>query len=192
MSKKQKWRWTPRFAVDGGITTGVAWGCFPSPEYGGIAERIARGIKGGGFGFVQVPSVGKFERPEINNVWEANGLIALWAAWNTELEDRGMGLYPTKILLEDFSVGQSGKGVRTRHLLQSARVTSAFESAIMGYVEEGTEWMHVPTFYIPAHTMQYATNQRLKDWGFWIRGMEHVRDATRLIALDMAKEVRKA
>lgn len=185
-----KWRWTPRFAIDGGITTGVAWGCFPSPEFGGIEERIRRGLSGGGFGFVQVPSVGKFERPEINNVWEENGLIALWSAWNESLEDRD--LYPTRILMEDFSVGQSGKGVRDRHLVQSVRVTAAFESAVMGYVEEGTEWMHVPTTYYPVHTMQYATNARLKNWGFWIKGMEHVRDATRLIALDMAKEERKA
>lgn len=183
---KKKWLWVPRFAIDGGITTGVAWGCFPSIDYGGIEERIKRGIAGGGFGYAQVPSVGKFERPEINNVWEAGGLIDLWAAWNEQLQDRN--LYPTRILMEDFSVGQSAKGVRSRHVIQSARVTSAFESAVCGYVEEGTEWLHVPVTYRPVESMGYATNDRLKNWGFWVKGMEHVRDAARLIALDMAKE----
>jgi hypothetical protein len=43
------------------------------------------------------------------------------------------------------------------------------------------------TFQAPSDAMTFATSERLKRWGLWVKGKEHERDAWRHLATFVAR-----
>jgi hypothetical protein len=189
MAKKKGFSkgWTARFAVDGGITTGLCYGAFPNDPRIDMKEKVARAREGGNLTFMQVNSVGPYgeEFPEYTCALK---IFDIWSEWNDSLEERG--LYPTKVIIEDFEIRTN---VMTRDVLASVRIANLLMGMMGISEEEGMEFLHLPKFYKAAQSKRFATNPRMKEWGFWEKGMgtaqlEHALDAARLVALDLAEE----
>lgn len=172
--------WVPRFAVDGGITTGLCWGIFPTK--GTTEEQVQKAKR---LTFEQVPSVGPYseEFPELAGALK---IYDIWFDWNEKLET--LGLYPTRVIIEDFRIRTK---VMTRSVLASVRICNLLMGMMSVGEEAGMEYLHLPTLYDPSQSKSFATNERLKRWGLWAKGKPHSRDAARLIALDLAESRRK-
>lgn len=180
-------KWTARFAVDGGITTGLCYGAFPRDKKLSMKQQVAKAREGGNLTFTQVNSAGPYgqEFPEYTCALK---IFDIWCDWNDQCEK--VGLYPTKVIIEDFEIRTQ---VMTRDVLASVRIANLLMGMMGINEEEGMEYLHLPKFYKAAQSKHFATNPRMKEWGFWERGMgtnqlEHALDAARLIALDLAEE----
>lgn len=172
-----------RFAVDGGITTGLCWGVFP--KKGDMEEQVRRARKGGSLTFEQITPSGPHaaDFPELS---VALKIYDLWFDWNEALMEKG--LYPTRVIIEDFRIRTQ---VMTRSVLSSVRICNLLLGMMTITEDEGMEFLHLPTMYDPSQSKRFATNERLKRWGLWAVGMDHARDAARLLALDLAEERNK-
>lgn len=153
------------FALDPGTKSGVACGIVGSS--GTVIERLT------GAKIKSVTLEGDF----VSQAREARRLFDRFYYGN----DRD-----TFVVIEDFILREQSKD---RELLDPIRVASAFLALIEGDVTlEEIHWQQ------PSQAMTYATNERLRHWGMWLKGsdkdLEHQRDARRHLCLRVAEMIR--
>lgn len=155
------------FVVDPGTKTGVAWGS--AGRLGSVRERIAAGS-------VESCTI------EGDFLDQTAWLIEIFDDWSERLER------PIHVVIEDFILH---KMTSDRELLDPVRVTSGF----LAVMHDSFAPEFDVTWQQPSAAMTYATNDRLREWGLWIRGsdrdLEHQRDARRHFCLYIAEQIRR-
>lgn len=157
-----------QFAImvfDPGATTGAARGLFRPCDT--LAETLATG--------------------EDWETWEVTGpppiqsreIAEEFIAWHFELHvERLVPVHDIHFISEDFQLRPSkakGAGSDPR-MLDPVRVTSGVEALM---VDAEYETRHEVEKQMPGLAKGYATNDRLRQWGAWVVGSEHRRDANR-------------
>lgn len=164
--------------------TAFAWGQVPvlggsgtSAEVGSFSEtaaeeRVARYLFdlafGGASGGIVVEQTGRRRH---------GGVVAGGSG-------RVVGKEADAVVFEDFILREATMG---RSLLLPVRMTSAFRGMTLvnapGILEDEILLRRgsIPRWSIqsPSDGKSVVTNARLKDWGYWIKGKEHARDAIR-------------
>lgn len=153
------------FAVDPGTKTGVAWGS--AGTSGTVRQRLAMG---------EVKSL-TIEGYFIEQVEQLTELFYLFAK----------DLPRVNVVVEDFILR---KMTSDRELLDPVRVSSGF----LAVCNDSFSPHYNATWQQPSAAMTYATNDRLREWGLWIKGsdpaLEHQRDARRHFCLFVADRAR--
>lgn len=177
-------KWEPIFCIDGGITTGLCWGCFPKD--GSLRSRVARARAGGALEFREVMPVWGAGIAEIEpELSVALQIVDLLDVWNEKL--RGVGLYPSTVILEDYQLNIAKTRSTDRWRLAPVRINSAVSLTLVNWgLEESGVWLHTPVLCSPSMSKTFATNERLKKWGLWVVGKQHARDAARVAAWYLA------
>lgn len=81
-------------------------------------------------------------------------------------------IQPDFILYEDYKVYS--------HKLERHTFSSVFTLRLIGVIETYAQMKNIPTHKQMATTAKnFATDEKLKRWGFWQQGMKHARDAIR-------------
>lgn len=149
--------------VDPGRTTGVAWGVF----------RTAGTVK-------QTLIDADVESCEIVAGPVGTG-IEVSRRWQDFFASANIDGCPTpeiSLVLESFAL-------RTAHADTSpVAVTAAIATCV--YLQ-APMWDWDGETQSPSEAKGYARDDRLRDWGLWVRGSEHQRDARRHLALKVAK-----
>jgi hypothetical protein len=155
------------FVVDPGTKTGVAWGS--AGRLGTVRERIAAGS-------IESCTI------EGDFIEQVEQLGDLYAQFITDKPRKHF-----HVVVEDFILH---KMTSDRELLDPVRVASGF-LAVLNF---GFAPRFDLTWQQPSAAMTYATNNRLREWGLWIRGsnrdLEHQRDARRHFCLYVAERIR--
>ena len=159
------------FAVDPGTTTGAGYGLFP--------VGMVAGTGGGGVWDVarEALKMGAVE------TWEETGPPPLQARELAgEIEDWWFRVHvegqvsadDMYLVVEDFALRG---GQKVAELLDPVRVTSGLEALLLGHpaLIEGVSAARQQ----PGAAKGYATSERLKRHGLWVRGSDHRRDAMR-------------
>jgi hypothetical protein len=153
------------FVIDPGTKTGVAWGS--AGQVGTVASRIAAGS-------VESRTI---EGGFIQQTAQLTGLFDVYMRKAEKVH----------VVVEDFILRKMTSG---RELLDPVRVASGFLAVLYDSFAPGFD----VTWQQPSAAMTYATNNRLREWGLWIRGsdpaLEHQRDARRHFCLYVADRAR--
>lgn len=168
-------------AVDPGETTGVARAFLNASRAGSsMSSLMKRAIRKDALRVEQVRPALMPGHPKAASASQASQLYRTWERFqfkaNVELAIPYGAIW---LVIEDFQLRQRSAE------LWPVEVTHALLGLLTG--RDGTWAGCVRTdcieFQQPSTAMTYATNDRLKRWGLWTRGMEHGRDATRHLAL---------
>lgn len=157
-------------SVDPGTTSGVARGAF------GIALKDVTAW--------EALAAGKWESWEVEGspaeqAWEIMDEYADWLADVQRSWTPGARVVPL-LTCESFVV-RLGRGASSQsNLLDPVRVASAMEA--LSWTRAGSRWAHI-NYQSPSDAKNYATNERLRAAGLWVKGSEHRRDAMRHLAL---------
>lgn len=118
---------------------------------------------------------------EVRGYWldQAREVADSWRSFQAEAVNRG--IHPSRIHL-----------VCENYLPDPRRMGSGavnldpvwIGAAVCGLLE------FEPVWQTPAQAKQYATNDRLRQWGLWVVGSEHMRDANRHLATYVNKLIR--
>lgn len=148
-------------SVDPGGTTGFAYGVFKPHVDDSMRTLLARSRSG--------IEAGECYGPSEEQAWD---LFLMWRDFRSSCDHRCV------LIIEDFALRQRSAE------LSPIEVTYGLLTLLRG--EDG-EWRHgAPVKQMPS-TKSYATNDRLKDWGVWIIGSEHSRDAVRHLCAYLSK-----
>jgi hypothetical protein len=164
-------------AVDPGTVSGVACAAIERPR------RVA--------GVITPRSVwAALSAAEIES-YEVSGLPGVqgWEIMTNLREWRSPYRY-NAMVFEEF-VLQPGHGSDSRSLLDPVRVISACDA--LAYMDGQMRWAQF-SFQLPS-AKGFATNDRLRRHGLWVRGSEHRRDAVRHICAyygDLITKLNKA
>lgn len=171
--------------LDLGVTTGIAWGIW-NPALRDQVGLWAALAKGRQMHYRQVHS----EAIEESGQFLANLVIGIISGWNLA----GMPYPDMRICIEDFQARpQSVRGGTRKGKLAPVYLAGAVEVELRRENLGGNiVWIN------PAMSMSKATDARLKDWASrtkppgkmgWIKGKQHARDACRLVAVGLDKEI---
>lgn len=150
-------------AVDPGRTTGVARGIFRPGKEATLASTLATAT--------QLES------------WECTGSLAEqaeeivgelddWLSW-AHIES-GVAMPDLHLVVESFAL-------RTAHAdLTPVKLSERIDER-WPYVDSAP-WIEIER-QTPAHAKGYATDERLRRWGVWVKGSTHRRDAMRHVCL---------
>lgn len=165
-------------AVDPGGTTGVAWGFF---DLGG--ESVGSILLGGGeVRWGELTGSEQYQAAKILDIYSEIAHLA-------SIEDIDFDF-----VIEDF-VLRPGRASAAREMLSPVRITSLVEGMLIARtvgVDLVGEWERRRTEsyriwkQLPSAAKSFATNERLKRWGVYHKGMRHARDAWRHVALRLA------
>ena len=153
------------FAVDGGTTTGVARGIFPA-----YADSTWEGLAAGRWESWEV------EGPIAEQCWEIIGEYADWIGWPECKPMDELHVKSRHLVFEDFVVRLGTGASSKRVLLDPVRVASGCD--VLCKTREGLRWAF-PEYQQASVAKNYATNERLRAHGMWVKGSEHRRDAVR-------------
>lgn len=153
------------FALDPGGSSGLAWGVVQ--EAGSVAERIAA-----------MESAGTATVSDPDWLEQAKQIAARWRTFRDDCQAQGILAY---YVCEDFILTHLGSSDRTG--LYPVWIGAATVGILSGSGEPVDVWWQQPSV-----AKTYATDERLKRWGLWVRGKEHERDACRHLALFLATE----
>jgi hypothetical protein len=172
--------------LDLGVTTGMAWGIY-SPalrDEVGLWMALARGRM---TGYDQIYS------EDIT----AAGLVVATKVGNLIAEFnvmRGMPRSNVRVCIEDFQARpQSVRGGKAKD-----KLAPVFLAGLVAGSLSAAGWGPCIRMYDPSLTKSKANDKRLKEWGRltrprnkmgWIVGKQHARDACRLIAVGLEREV---
>lgn len=181
------------FAVDPGGKSGVAWGWF-NDEADSVKAAIRRARKKGSFGAAELGG---------DMLCQAWWIAQHWMAfrYKSNVEYR-MPLTDIHFVMESFQLRQMAVdlapvqvGYATLALLQGG----SMEKIVGKKTDEQIRFMVVPDsktyplgepiMQAPSDAMTYATDKRLKEWGAWVVGSPHMRDATRHVLLKLSTEL---
>ena len=165
------------FAFDPGVTTGVASGVFE------IKSTVAKTLTDGavkGSKILEEVKLPENQEGLSYGLHAADVLEGLYATirytWGT-----AYGVEPGDMHLvsEDFIL--NSKATQKRSSIVPVRISSSLEGMVL---KKFGDFMHYQT---PAQAKSFATNERLKLWGIYVKGSEHKRDALRHVALRIDK-----
>lgn len=164
------------FALDPGLSSAMAWGITRDEK--SVARRIAA-----------IHDSGSDTLIEPNWLLQGRIISQRVASFRTYCHKKGL---PTYFVCEDFIL----KAFKTSERAQLYPVWVA--AAVMGYrqgisdaYEAGGFGPTAPVEAVwqqPSQAKTYATDERLRRWGYWIRGKEHERDAWRHAILFIASQ----
>jgi len=81
-------------------------------------------------------------------------------------------IQPTHIVCEDYRIYS--------HKLKRHAYSRVMTIRLIGAIEFICQMENIPlTFQMAAQAKGFVTDERLKNWGFWYRGVKHARDAIR-------------
>jgi len=152
--------WVALFVIDPGGTTGVGRGLW-------LGEDVAGGLR-----LADLMGKGLWETWEVAGppVDQANEIMEEYTDWCYQLSvEAGLrGAVAVRVYMEDFQL-------RRRNVdLAPVKVMAGLETLAGGRL-----WR---PHLVPAgaHKGAYG-DQRLRDWGLWVKGSAHRRDAVRLL-----------
>jgi ABC-type taurine transport system ATPase subunit len=160
-------------AIDAGGHTGVAWGIFDTKVT--TAEALMAGIDKGS------DTITGLEVSQIKD------LSRRWRQFFYKCVNQGcMPTESVELIVEDFVLRPGGHGGGKEGNV-SQRIAWGLLGYRLGQADEFERAMQEPAtvnqviFQIPS-AMSFATDKRLREWGLWVRGREHERDAWRHVA----------
>lgn len=168
--------------LDVGVTTGMAYGRF-NPELRDRAGLWVALARGRGVGWKELKA---------NDITTAGLLVAkevmdVIADWNL----RGLGTDDVFVIIEDFQVRKDLIGGSKKD-----KLAPVFVAGLVSGVLVGKGWGRGVRYHSSSTSKSKASDERLKIWATlshgsagWIRGKRHARDAMRLIAVGLDKEV---
>lgn len=161
------------FAVDPGITTGLAYGIvdrFPGATASDLIAEYGNDVT--------VEEV--YEKDEVKAGIEICTLfLAKRAEMMATTRPRCAGVH---LVIEDFQIRPGGMPSSKRSTLAPVRVTAAIEAMLLMKRIPMKDGYTRLSFQQPSSSMKYATNARIKkEWEIWqpTVGKEHGRDALR-------------
>jgi hypothetical protein len=157
--------------IDAGGTTGVAWWS------GELKDGLGETLRDGEFGFTQV------DCGDGSAGGERAGAKQLAELYMSVSADWTLAAVPVPcqyLVIEEFVLRQK-VGSKQRVGLSSPRIGALLEGMLVRVVDE-----QCVARYAPSRSKQFATSERLKDWGLWCRSMPHARDAAKQVALHVA------
>lgn len=81
-------------------------------------------------------------------------------------------IQPTHIVCEDYRIYS--------HKLKRHAYSRVMTIRLIGAIEFICQMENIPlTFQMAAQAKGFVTDERLRNWGFWYRGVKHARDAIR-------------
>lgn len=188
------------FAIDPGETTGWAWACVARSELDslGVAGALAkaRSHRSGtqaadtrfrygqiGLGFGGSPLL-KSGLPDM----ALAECIAVDQILTEALVCQSMGSRTsfrkvprlTSIVVEDFILRER---TQSRNLLAPVRLTAKLEQQV--YLSRDLRHVPFSTSQSASSAKGVVTDKRLREWGLWIRGQQHARDAIRHLVLHL-------
>jgi hypothetical protein len=171
--------------LDLGVTTGMAWGIFNPAlrDRVGLWPALARGKR---TGWDQVYS---------EDILLAGGRVAeLVMLKIAEFNIKGIPKQNVRVCIEDFQARPQGvRGGKAKDKLAPVYLTGLVSCALLA-----AKWESSIRMYDPSLTKSKANDPRLKEWGRlarpsnsmgWIVGKQHARDACRLIAVGLEREI---
>lgn len=171
--------------LDLGVTTGMAWGIWNPAlrDQVGLWTALARGRR---TGCRQIYS----EDTTASGIFVGDRVMDILADWNLV----GLSIPDMRICIEDFQARpQSVRGGGRKDKLAPVFLGGmVLDYLIRQGFETNIRWFN------PSLSMGKATDARLKDWAKqcrppgkmgWVKGKQHSRDAWRLIATGLDKEV---
>lgn len=162
------------FVLDPGGSSGLAWGRVR--DEGSIAERLAA-MNWRGSETVTGPDWLK----------QAEEISRRWATFRAECHLAGL---PAYFVCEDFILTKFKSSDRSGlYPVWIAAAVMGYRTGLARAYEEGGFGRAAPiemTWQSPSQAKTYATDERLRSWGLWIKGREHERDAWRHFAYFVA------
>ena len=156
------------FVLDPGGSSGLAWARVR--DEGTVSERLAARTE---------PGSDTVSHPD----WmeQAKEVVRRWLDFQDRCHAAGI---PAYLVIEDFILTRFKSSDRTGlYPVWIAAAVRGYRNgladSVPGAANVGTVWQ-LPT------CMTYATDERLKRWGLWVRGREHERDAWRHLAFFIA------
>lgn len=142
------------FAVDPGTTTGIDYG---------VWRRNCR------------PEVALIEGSGLFE--DLTGALAYQAQmitdWWLSFRDANSGL-PVYLVVESYQQGPSAHYLK-KEALDPVRLAYLMIGRLSVLSPDGVKWV----WQTPSAAMSHATDSRLRDWGHWLKGKPHARDARR-------------
>ena len=114
---------------------------------------------------------------------QAKELGKIFIAFSYACNEANIGVPNRHLAVEDFVLRRRQQGGATGNLT-SIWVAAAFASYISGLPNSEVTWQQ------PSSAKALATDERLRDWGLWIKGSPHKRDAARHFALKVDSLIR--
>lgn len=171
--------------LDLGVTTGLAWGVF-NPRLRdeiGLWSALARGKR---TGYDQIYSEDILRAGE-----HVATLVMLKVA---EFSNKGIPKQNVRVCIEDFQARPQGvRGGKAKDKLAPVFLNGVVQGAL-----RTARWDSSIRMYDPSLTKGKANDKRLKQWAYytrprgkmgWIVGKQHARDACRLIAVGLEREL---
>src|SRR5215831_8075482 len=175
------------FGCDPGGSTGCAWGIFNPLANGGAAESLRDKQHAGS------TTVTGDARAQIR------AIVKLWHVFYNDCV-RVRCLPPTHVwfVMEDF-IYKPG----TVYGGDSSEISTAIIWGVEGYrmgqrdewdkLKRGNKEIHIPDMILQTagEAKSYATNERMKEFGVWVRGREHERSAWAHVATFLARYIKQ-
>lgn len=170
--QKKEYPYIAIFSVDPGTVSGVARGYFPAKT-----ESVWEGL-----------AQGKWESwetdgPTSRQAWEIVGEYAEWTGGPGHPLHWERGASQWAFTMEGFTLRLGTGASSRRELLDPVRVAEG--CATLCLQRNGLPWVEL-TYQQPSAAKNFATNDRLRRAGLWVKGSEHRRDAVRHMALRYA------
>ena len=160
------------FACDPGGNSGLAWGTFPVGYGMSVYDSFKLRIDDGS------------DTLDGSESSQALAIAELWRQFLREkVKKNQMEPERVEFVMEDFVLrpGAHGGG---KEGTSPIRIAWGVWGIRVGRSQEFEEWSPNPQtviqpiiWQLPSEAAGYATSQRLKDWGVWVRGREHERSA---------------
>lgn len=163
-------------ALDPGSHSGLAWGVVR--DVGMVRERVADRTDYGSM---------TIQGKDLDQVRLIESEIRKFSGLCQILEHEFYFVCEDFILTRFMSSDRSG--------LSSPRIASMLHGYRQGLLDTCKKFIAEPvqcTYQQPSDAMRYATDARLKDWGLWVRGREHERDAWRHWCLFIANRAKRS
>lgn len=180
--------------IDPGGKSGLAWGWF-NLEADSVGSAIRR-----------AKARGSFHSMELSGDPVSQGLVCAALYYEFVFKSHteyGLPYSDIHVVVEDFQL-------RQKHAeLSPVEITAVFEACLRQEVDldelrktdhpektdhavkvrtiSGSCVSVEPSRQQPSAAMTYATNQRLRDWGAWVVGSEHARDAVRHLCVKLSE-----
>lgn len=193
-------------AVDPGLTTGWSQGVFDTSKKN-VKEVIAHSQQDDVLNsLLDCGEIKTSDDPENEPDWEvftAMKIVNSWSAfcrqivWSVDLPAPSI---KKVLVIEDWRARLPMRSA-SRVVLSPVRIASLvigmlLASKAMRGLENQTKGLirvgDLDVLYqAPVDAKSYASDERLKDWGLWVKGSDHARDANRHMALVIAKTIKR-